>query len=182
MEHRTRVLTTVVAAALAATVVAGPAHAAKARYADPADAAASLTDIRAVVVDHRAARLVVKVRFADLRRHSTGGSSGLTILFDTRAGRAGGEFRLTTGLQSGTDFQLMKVRGGRAVGEPLTCDHRLRLGFAADRLSFSAARDCLGSPAKVRIGVKMRDDFDSSHPVVDWLGEPRSWTGRLPSS
>ena len=182
MTHRTRVLTTAVAAMVAATVVAAPAHAEKARYADPADATASLTDIRAVVVDHRTARLVVKVRFTDLRRHSTGGPSGLTMLIDTRADRAGAEFRLTTGLQAGTDFQLMKVRGGRAVGEPLTCDHRVRLDFAEDRLSFAAARDCLESPASVRIGVKMRDEFDSSHPVVDWLGEPRSWTDRLASS
>jgi hypothetical protein len=182
MKHRTRVLTTAVATIVAVTVVAGPAHAAKARYADPADAPASLTDIRAVVVDHRPARVVVKVKFADLRRRSTGGPSGLTMLIDTRADRAGAEFRLTTGLQSGTDFQLMKVRGGRAVGEPLTCDHRVQLDFAEDRLSFSAARDCLGSPASVRIGVKMRDELDSSHPVVDWLGEPRSWTNRLPRS
>lgn len=182
MKHRARVLSTAVVAIAAATVLAGPAHAEKARYADPVDASASLTDIRAVVVDHRTAQLVVKVKFTDLRRRSTGGPSGLTMLIDTRADRTGAEFRLTTGLQGGTDYQLMKVRGGRAVGEPLTCDHRVRLDFAEDRLSFAAARDCLESPASVRIGVKMRDEFDSSHPVVDWLGEPRSWTDRLPSS
>ncbi len=182
MKHRTRVLTTAVAAMVTATVVAGPAYADKARFADPADATASLDDIRSVVVDHRAAQLVVKVRFTDLRRRSTGGPSGLTMLIDTRADRAGAEFRLTTGLQSGTDFQLMKVRGGEAVGEPLTCAHHVRLDFAEDRLTFRAARDCLGSPASVRIGIKMRDEFDGSHPVVDWLGEPRSWTEPLASS
>jgi hypothetical protein len=182
MKHRTRVLATVVAALMAATVVAGPAHADKARHADPADATASLTDIRAVVVDHRAAKVVVGVRFTDLRRRSTGGPSGLTILIDTRSDRAGAEFLLTTGLQAGTDFQLMKVRRGEAVGEPLTCDHHVRLNFAEDRLRFAAARDCLGSPESVRIGVKMRAEFDSSHPVVDWLGEPRSWTDPLASA
>jgi hypothetical protein len=182
MKHRTRVLATVVAAMVATSVVAGPAYADKARYADPADATASLTDIRAVVVDHRPAKLIVGVRFTDLRRRSTGGPSGLTMLIDTRSDRAGAEFLLTTGLQAGTDFQLMKMRGGEAVGEPLTCDHHVRLDFAGDRLRFAAARDCLGSPASVRIGVKMRDEFDSSHPIVDWLGEPRSWTDRIPSS
>jgi hypothetical protein len=182
MKHRTRVLATAAAAMVAATVVAGPAYAEKARFADPADATASLDDIRSVVVDHRTAQLVVKVRVTDLRRRSTGGPSGLTMLLDTRADRAGAEFRLTTGLQSGTDFQLMKVRGGEAVGEPLTCDHHLRLDFVEDRLSFAASRECLGSPVSVRIGVKMRDEFDGSHPVVDWLGEPRSWTERLSSS
>jgi hypothetical protein len=183
MKHRTRVLATAVAALVTATVVAGPAYAEKQRYADPADATASLTDIRSVVVDHRVGQLVVKIRFTDLRRNSTGGPAGLTMLIDTRSDRAGAEFRLTTGLQSGTDFQLMKVRGGRAVGEPLTCAHHLRLDFAEDRLSFGAARTCLGMPGSVRIGVKMRDDFDGSHPVVDWLGEPRSMTTpRLRSS
>jgi len=183
MKHRTRVLATALAALVTTTVVAGPAYAEKARYADPADATASLDDIRSVVVDHRTTQLVVKVRVTDLRRRSTGGPSGLTMLLDTRSDRAGAEFRLTTGLQSGTDFQLMKVRGGEAVGDPLTCDHHVRLDFATDRLSFAAARDCIGSPASVRIAVKMRDEFDGSHPVVDWLGEPRSWTTpRLASS
>jgi hypothetical protein len=182
MKHRTRVLATTVAAMVAATVVAGPSYAEKARYGDPADATASLTDIRAVVLDHRPAKLVVGVRFTDLRRRSTGGPSGLTMLLDTRSDRAGAEFLLTTGLQAGTDYQLMRVRGGEAVGEPLTCDHHVRLDFAEDRLRFAAARDCLGSPASVRIGVKMRDELDSSHPVVDWLGAPRSWTPRLASS
>ena len=183
MKHRTRVLATALAALIAASTVAGPAHAVKKRYVDPADATASLTDIRSVVVDHRVGQLVVKIRFTDLRRRSTGGPAGLTMLIDTRSDRVGAEFRLTTGLQSGTDFQLVKVRGGRAVGEPLSCPHRLRLDFAGDRLVFGAARTCLGSPQSVRVGVKMRDDFDSSHPVVDWLGAPRSWTApRLPSS
>ena len=76
----------------------------------------------------------------------------------------------------------MKVRRGQVVGEPLTCEHRVRLDFAADRLTFAAARACLGSPETVRIGAKMRDEFDGSHPVVDWLGEPRSWTDPLSSS
>ena len=89
MKHRTRILATAVAALLAATVVAAPASADKARYADPADATASLTDLRSVVVDHRASQLVVKVRFTDLRRRSSGGPSGLTMLLDTRP-RPGG--------------------------------------------------------------------------------------------
>ena len=34
----------------------------------------------------------------------------------------------------------------------------------------------LGNPAKVRVGVKMVDLYDGSHPVTDWLGNPRSFT------
>lgn len=176
------VATTVAAALLAAGLVASPAHAEQVRYADPADATASLTDIRGVLLDHRASAVVVKVGFTDLRRSSTAGPSGLTVYLDTVADRSGPEFLLTSGLQAGTDYQLLRTRGGRPYGDPLSCPHKLRLDFAADRLVFAAARTCLGSPERVRISVKMRDEWDSSHPVTDWLGAPRSWTDRLVSS
>jgi hypothetical protein len=164
-------------AALGGTLLAAPsAHAVQARYTDPADATASLTDIRAVAVNHGPNRLIVSVRFTDLQRRSTGGGSGLTVGIDTRGDRAGPEFRLTTGLQEGTDYQLMRVRNGRAFGEALTCPHRLQLDFAAERLTFVAARTCLGTPARIRVAVLMRDQWDASHPVTDWLGAPRSYT------
>jgi hypothetical protein len=170
------------AAVLAVSLLAGPVSADQARYRDPADASASLTDIRAVSVSHGARRVVVKVRFTDLRARSTGGPSGLTIGIDTDAAVRGPEFRLVTGLQSGTDYQLVAVSRGDVVGEPLTCAHKVALDFAGDRLSFAAARSCLDSPARVRVAVLMRDDFDSSHPVTDWLGARRSYTGWLASA
>ncbi len=176
------ITTTLVAAAVGATLLATPAQAQQARYADPADASGSLSDIRAVSVDHGPAQLVVKVAFTDLRRRSTGGPAGLNIGIDTRPGVPGAEFRLGTGLQEGTDYQLMRVRNGRVVGEPLSCGHRVRLDFAANRLTFVAARACLGSPARVRIAVKMRDEWDASHPITDWLGARGSWTGWLTSA
>ena len=168
-------------AAVGATLVAGPAYADQARYPDPADATASLTDLRAVSVAHGPQRLVVKVRFTDLRARSTGGPSGLAIGIDTDPDRRGPEFRLTTGLQAGTDYQLVAVRGSDVVGEPLTCPHKVALGFAGDRLTFVAARRCLGTPDSVRVALVMRDEFDSSHPVTDWLGARRSYTDWLAS-
>ncbi|KQW53235.1 hypothetical protein ASC77_02775 [Nocardioides sp. Root1257] len=169
-------------AALGATLVAGPVYADQARYPDPADATASLTDIRAVAVQHGPKRLTVKVRFTDLRARSTGGPSGLSIGIDTDATLRGPEFRLTTGLQSGTDYQLVAVEGGDVIGDPLTCAHKVRLDFAGDRLAFAATRACLGHPDSVRVAVLMRDEFDSSHPVTDWLGAPRSYTDWIASS
>ncbi|MFC6043719.1 hypothetical protein [Nocardioides hankookensis] len=163
-------------ATVGATLVAAPAYADQARYPDPADASASLTDMRAVAVAHGPNRLVVKVRFTDLRARSTGGPSGLAIGIDTDAALKGPEFRLTSGLQSGTDYQLVAVSNGDVVGEPLTCPHKVALDFAGDRLTFAAARSCLGSPDSVRVALLMRDEFDSSHPVTDWLGAPRSYT------
>lgn len=175
----------VAAGLLAAAVVPGPAApagAAEATYDDPADATASLTDIRTVAIKHTPAKLRVVVGFTDLRRRSEGGAAGLTIFIDTRKDRRGADFGLTTGLQDGTDYQLLRIRRGHPVGAPLTCPHRVRLGFAGDRLASDAVRSCLGEPGRVRIGVKMRDDFDPSHPVLDWLGEPRSWTRWVRSS
>lgn len=175
----TRVLATAAAAATLIGLVALPAAAERASYPDPADmGGASLNDIRRVTVDHSDTRVAVRTAVTDLRRRSEGGSAGLTIRIDTRRA-AGPEFRLTTGLYSGTDYQLVRVRGGEQVGEPLSCEHSVRLGFAQDVVRFAAASTCLGSPSRVRVSVKMTDLYDGSHPVTDWLGEPGSWTGWL---
>lgn len=170
------------AAALAATAVltlgvAGAAHAESTSKPDPADVGgASLTDIRRVTLNHGTEQVITKVRFTDLRPTSEAGPSGMTIYLDTRPGRKGPEFRLDTGLQSGTDYQLSRVKGWVAPGEPLGCDHSLKLGWDTDVATLRVARTCLGTPAKVRVAVKMVDLYDGSHPVTDWLGNPRSYT------
>lgn len=181
MNLRTRALAAVVAALSIVALAVAPAAAVRAAYDDPADATASLSDIRHVSVKHGAQRVKVNVRFTDLRRTSDGGPASLAILFDTRSARSGPEFRLVSGLQAGMDYQLTKMKKGKPVGEPLTCAHAVRLDYADDVLSFQADRDCLGGPDRVRIGVRMRDDYDGSHPVTDWLGEPRSYTGWVAS-
>ncbi|MDO9498093.1 MAG: hypothetical protein Q7J48_20485 [Nocardioides sp.] len=169
-------------AALAATAVltlgvAGPAFAETTSQSDPADVGgASLTDIRKVTLNHGTEQVITKVRFTDLKPTSEAGPSGMTIYFDTRPGRKGPEYRLDTGLQSGTDYQLSRIKGWTAPGEPLSCDHSLKLGWATDVATLRVARECLGNPAKVRVGVKMVDLYDGSHPVTDWLGNPRSFT------
>lgn len=182
MNHWTRVLAIAGTAVVLIGLAVAPASAERASYADPADTTASLTDIRKVTLNHGADRVKVKVRFTDLRRSSDGGPASLTVLIDTRTSSNGPDFKLTSGLQSGTDYQLVKLRGGRPVGEPLTCSHRVQLDFARDRLVFTAARGCLGDPGRVRIGIRMTDAYDGSHPVTDWLGEPRSFTGWLTSA
>ncbi|GEP32823.1 hypothetical protein NSZ01_05910 [Nocardioides szechwanensis] len=173
------------AAALAGVAVltlglAGPAFAESTSQTDPADVGgASLTDIRKVTLNHGTEQVITKVRFTDLQETSEAGPSGMTIYFDTRPGRKGPEFRLDTGLQSGTDYQLSRVQGWTSPGEPLSCDHSLRLGWATDVATLRVARTCLGNPAKVRVAVKMVDLYDGSHPVTDWLGNPRSFTDRV---
>lgn len=169
-------------AALAAGAVltlglGGPAFAEATSQSDPADVSgASLTDIRKVRLNHGVDQVITKVRFTDLVATSEAGPSGMTVYFDTRPARKGPEFRLDTGLQSGTDYQLSRVKGWTAPGEPLSCDHSLKLGWVSDVATLRVARECLGKPAKVRVGVKMVDLYDGSHPVTDWLGKPRSYT------
>jgi hypothetical protein len=179
---RTTRVRVALAAAGTAIMLAGatPASAETVTVADPADTRPSPTDIRRVTVDHDLTRLVVLVDFTNLRRNTPGGGTGLTIRLDTRADRPGSEFVLTTGLQEGTDYQLMRVRKGKVVGEPLTCSHRVRLGYAADRLRFRVGRDCIGMPAQVRVAPRMQDRIDPSHPLSDVLS-PR-WTRWVASS
>jgi len=167
----------VAAVATATLTVTAPAHADSVTLTDPADATASLSDIRKVAVGHTAARVTFRVRFTDLRRTSEAGPSGVQLYVDTNGARKGPEHVLGSGLQSGTDYQLARVRGwSGAAGNPMSCAHRVRLDFAADVLRGWIARRCLGAPAQVRLAVRMTDHFDGSHPVTDWLKGPRKWT------
>lgn len=178
MTTTTRALVPLATAALVAGLTAAPAAAERVSYADPADTGgASLNDLRRVSVDHTPERAVVRVEVEDLRRRSEAGPAGLTIRLDTRTDRRGPEFRLSTGMYAGTDYQLQRMRRGKPVGDPVTCAHRVRLDFAGDRVVLRAGAGCLGDPDRIRVGVKMTDLYDGSHPVTDWLGEPGSWTG-----
>jgi hypothetical protein len=172
-----------VASALAVTTVGvmAPAFAERTAVKDPADATASLTDIRKVVADHGPKRVLVKVRFTDLQPTSDGGPSSIGIFLDTDGTRRGPEFMLGSGLQQGTDYQLVRMRKWKLVGEALSCAHKVALDYEADVLRFRASRPCLDDPEQVRVAVKMTDLYDASHPVVDWLKGRREFTGWLAS-
>ena len=161
---------------LASLAIAAPAMAEKIGLADPADAKPSPSDVRRMTVDHGANELFVKVRFTDLRRNSEAGPSGIAIFIDTSSAIPGPEYRLGSGLQAGSDYQLVRMKDGKPVGAPLICDHRVRLDFGRDLLKFRAARTCLKSPDELRVGAKMTDLYDGSHPITDWLRQPRSYT------
>ena len=177
MKHTSRATILLATAATLTGLVAAPAAAERATYRDPADTGgASLNDVRRVTVVNGTERTAVRVKVVDLRRRSAAGPAGLTVRVDTRVDRRGPEYRLTTGMYAGTDYQLLRMRHGRPVGEPLTCAHSVDLDFAADLVLVRMADGCLGDPGQVRVGVKMTDLYDGSHPVTDWLGAPGSWT------
>jgi hypothetical protein len=41
---------------------------------------------------------------------------------------------------------------------------------------FRVNTGCLGTPDELRVGVKMVDLWDGSHPVRDWFKAVRGWT------
>lgn len=164
------------ALALGLLGVAAPAHAETVTATDPVDATASLTDVRRVTVNHGPEQIIVKVRFTDLVADSDGGPSGMAVFFDHRPRVKGPEHRVDTGLQEGTDYQFTKTKGWAQAGDRLSCPVSLRLDFDKDVATTRVARECLGYPGRVRVAVKMVDLYDGSHPVTDWLGNPRSFT------
>jgi hypothetical protein len=167
------------AAALTAILVAAPAQAELTRLDDGADATASLTDIRVVRVQHTDTHVIAKVNFPDLRKKA---SAALTIYIDKNAEKDGPEFVLGTPLFSGGDYALWRMADWKYVGDmPVRCDYGMTFRWRRDFVVFTARRGCFNHPAQVRIGLKMRDDADSSHPITDWLKGRREFTRWLSS-
>ncbi len=180
--HRTTRLLAATGGVALAIALAAPAHAETTTFVDGADTTASLQYILRVGVDHGLDTATVKVKFTDLRRNSQGGPSSIGIFLDTNQDRTGPEFRLGSGLQNGTDYQLVRMRNWRPVGDPRSCQHHVDLQFATDRLVLTVARSCIGTPATLRVGAKMTDQFDASHPILDWMTGPRRWTAAVASN
>ncbi len=161
-------------AALTTTLTAAPADAQITRVDDGADATASLTDIRVVRAQHTDKRVTVKVNFPDLRKKS---SASLNIYVDTDATRKGPEYALGTPLFSGSDYALWRMRNWKFVGsEPVDCRYGMTYKWRRDFVVLDARRGCFGRPDAARIGLRMRDLADGSHPVTDWLNGRRKFT------
>ncbi len=166
------------AAALMTTLVAAPAQAQVTRVDDGADATASLTDLRVVRVQHTEDRVVVKVNFTDLRKKA---NAGLNIFIDKNAKKDGPEFVLSAPLFSGADYAMFRMTDWKLVGEPVTCTYDMAYRWRRDVVLLDARRGCFNRPAQVRVGMRMRDLADGSHPVTDWLKGRREFTRWLSS-
>lgn len=139
---------------------------------DPADAAASLTDIYGLQARHTSENLALKVRFKELLPTS---AAGVAIYIDTDRARKGAEFVLHSGLGDGTDYLLTKATGWRRSGAPVDCDYVARPKWNKDVFRVRISRDCLGEPSAVRVAVQMIDQADGSHPVTDWVPRRHRW-------
>lgn len=174
MDTRTRLksllVATIVATGLAVTP---PAHAQSLALDDGADAWPSPTDIRKVRVGHGTENVKVRTTFPDLMKN---GHATLTVFIDTDVDRRGPEYGVVLPLFSGSDYVLRRMRKWKPVGKPVDCDYRGRFAWKKDFVRVRFDRDCFHDADQVRVGLKMRDHFDASHPIIDWLKGHRRWT------
>lgn len=174
--HRAGLVLAATATALAATIA--PAQAETVVVADGADATASLTDMLNVRITHGEQKVTVRTTFPNLRKR---GSAVQTVFLDKNPGRRGPEFALTTPLFSGSDYALVRMRKWKATSGSLRCDYSVDLRWRRDVAVVTIDRGCLGEPDELRVGLRMKDRHDASHPVTDWLGDRRDFTDWLVS-
>lgn len=165
MRRTTTRLVSAVVVSLALALVPVAAGATTQTLQDAAETPESRTDVLSTTVRHTNSQVVVRVRFDDLRRRN---DAGLSAYVDVDRGRRGPEYVLNTGLASGTDYQLARVRRWQASGTPLTCEHSVRLRWFKDVAVLRVARQCLGDPSSARVSVLMTDLYDGVHAAVDW--------------
>jgi hypothetical protein len=167
-----RVLAAGTAAAAALATV--PAQAASTVVDDGADASASLTDIRRVRVDHSDRTVEVRVGFPNLRKRAR---AGLTVYFDSDPDARGPERAVGLPLFSGSDYVMWRMRDWEYVGDrPVGCRYGADYRWRRDVLVLTARRGCFDRADEVRVGMRMRDVADGSHPVTDWLLGRRDFT------
>ena len=171
-------ITAVAAIAGALTLgVAGPASAAGIGMKDPIDIYHGV-DLRSVVVNHDDA-LKITTTHLGLRRDPATGSGG-AVYIDTDRSDAGPELVFVGGYFEGTDYQLIHTEGfGRKNWKaPVDGFYVMRVDYDKEQVRMRISRDALGPADKVRVAVRVsgtRTD-GTSHGLVDWLGEPRSFT------
>jgi hypothetical protein len=171
-----KLITTIAAGALTAGALLAPAAASAdtSSFQDTKGDVAHGVDLWSAKVTNNK-RVRVTLQHDNLVRDFRSGAS-VSLYLDTDADHKGPEFVLGGGLYEGSDYQLSRTNGWKAVGEPLSCRHSLSLDFAADRAYTWFGRKCLGSPTDVRVAVKVAGEKKNGTIVTDWLGSRRHFT------
>jgi hypothetical protein len=115
----------------------------------------------------------------NLRRDPSSGSAG-SVYIDTDRSDKGPEFVFVGGYFEGTDYLLLHTDGfgHEEWGKPVDGRYRMTVDHRADTVRMAMSRTAVGQPGKVRVGVRVagtRTD-GTSRGLVDWLGEPHSFT------
>ena len=170
---RSRIALAAGSALVLAGLTAAPAHAEFWSIDDPDDASASLSDVYGVEANHGSDNLRVKVYVNELMRSS---AAGLSIFIDTDRAVKGPEYVLSSGLGDGTDYVLTEAEAWRGSDNRVTCDYAARPRWGKDVFRAVISRECLDDASSVRVSVKMVDQADGSHPVVDWVPQRHRWS------
>ncbi len=170
---RTRISLAALSALTLVALASPPAHAEFFSIDDPADAKGSLTDITGLTARHGNENLLVKVRFTELMRSS---AAGVSVFLDTDREVPGPELVLSSGLGDGTDYVLTEADGWRGSDDRVRCDYSAQPKWGRDVFRAVIGRECFDRLPSVRVSVKMVDQADGSHPIVDWVPQRRRWT------
>ena len=164
------------AAALALGGFAAPANAASIGVTDPADANHGV-DLRAVRVVNGDKNLRIVLNHANLRR-SPKSAAGGAVYIDTDPADKGPEFVFVGGYFEGTDYQLLRTEGfGVKKWKGVVSGfHIMTLDYDKEQTRMRMSRKAIGGAGKVRVAVKVSGERKDGTDVVDWLGEPRSFT------
>lgn len=174
----------VAASAVALTLgLAGAANAERFGIDDPSDTLHG-SDVLALQVRNGDENVVVKTVHDNLRKDPKTGSGGV-VYIDTDRNDKGPEYAFVAGYTVGTDYQLIKTDGfgHKKWGKPVEHgDYVMKVDYRKDTVRTTMSHAALGKPTQVRVAVRVsgsRND-GSTHGLVDWVGQPRSFTPWLP--
>jgi hypothetical protein len=173
--------TLIAAAATAAALtlsIAGPASAERYGIDDPIESNHGV-DLVAVTAINAENSVRVVLTHQNLRRSPTPAAGG-AIYFDTDPADRGPEYVFTAGLFAGTDYRMLTTDGfglnqwGDPVADGLS--YSLKLDYANEKSVFKISQEALGNPDRVRVAVRVSGDRAGGGHVVDWMGQPRSFS------
>ena len=126
-------------------------------------------DIERVRIGHGAKRLRVRVTFDNLVRGPEPGQS-FAVFLDTDEEDPGPEFRLSAGLNRGTDYTFSSITRWQGRGKHVNrCSYDLSVNWKQDVAVFRVPNKCLRRPESVGVAVRVHETFPRSNLKVDWL-------------
>jgi hypothetical protein len=177
--RKTTTAAAVLSTAALTIALAGAAHAELYGIDDPQDTFHG-SDIRALQVRNGQDNVTITTYHSDLHRDPATGSSG-RFYVDTNRSNTGPEYVLVGGFFEGTDYQLLHTEGFGVEqwGSPVrNGDYIMRVRYGLERVKVKISQGALRNRGDVRVAVRVsgtRTD-GTSHGLVDWVGEPRSFT------
>jgi hypothetical protein len=163
-------------AALALALVApAPAYAEVTSVDDAVGDLAHGTDIVRVTLKH-AARVRVRVKHVNLRRHPKRGA-GISVYVDVDRQRPGPEYVLGGGLQDGTDY-LLGTADRWDFGTAVQCRYRMTLDYSDELTRIWFRRGCFARPDAVRVAVEVGAEAPggTGETITDWMDHRRAFT------